>query len=112
MHETVGQFGLQYSERAQGTLGSLVATPFLLSRVIEFQGQDIEIVSIRDRVQSGIGDESWAIHTDGSLWYRGRVVVLQLIDLREEILREFHYSRFIVHPGGTKMYSDLRLQYY
>ena len=35
MLETVGQFGLQYSEQAQGTLGSLVATPSLLSRVIE-----------------------------------------------------------------------------
>ena len=37
MLETVGQFGLQYSEQAQGTLGSLVATPSLLSRVIESQ---------------------------------------------------------------------------
>ena len=33
--ETVGQSGLQYSEQDQGTLGSLVATPSLLSRVIE-----------------------------------------------------------------------------
>ena len=31
-------------------LGSLVATPSLLSRVIESQGQDVEIVSNRDRV--------------------------------------------------------------
>ena len=50
MLKTVGQFGVQYSEQTQGTLGSLVATPSLLSRVIEFQGQDAEIVSIRDRV--------------------------------------------------------------
>ena len=35
MLETVGLFGLQYNEQAQGTLGSLVATPSLLSRVIE-----------------------------------------------------------------------------
>ena len=35
MLETVGQFGLQYNEQTQGTLGSLVATPSLLSRVIE-----------------------------------------------------------------------------
>ena len=35
MLETVGQFGLQYNEQAQGTLGSLVATPSLLSIVIE-----------------------------------------------------------------------------
>ena len=39
-------------------------------------------------------------------------MVLQLTDLREEILREFHCSRFAVHPGGTKMYSDLHRQYY
>ena len=52
------------------------------------------------------------MHTDGSLRYRGRVVVPQLTDLREEILREFHCSRFFVHPGGMKMYQDLRRQYY
>ena len=39
-------------------------------------------------------------------------MVPQLIDLREEILREFHCSRIAVHPGGTKMYQDLRRQYY
>ena len=50
MLETVGQFGLQNSEQAQGTLGSLVATPSLLSRVIESQLQDAKIVSIRDQV--------------------------------------------------------------
>ena len=35
MLETVGQFRLHYNEQAQGTLGSLVVTPSLLSRVIE-----------------------------------------------------------------------------
>ena len=69
-------------------------------------------MSIRDRVQSGTCDEGWTIHVDGSLRYRGRVLVPQLTDLREEILREFHSSRFAVHPGGMKMYQDLRHQYY
>ena len=40
MLETMGQFGLQYIEQPQGVMGSLVATPSLLSRVIESQGQD------------------------------------------------------------------------
>ena len=104
MLETMGQFRLQYGEQAQGMLGSLVATPSLLSRVIESQWQDAEIVSIRDRVQSGTSDEGWTVHSDGSLRYRGRVVVPHLTDLRKEILREFYCSRFVVHPGGTKMY--------
>ena len=89
-----------------------MATPSLLSRVIEFQWQDAKIVSIRDRVQLGTGDEVWTVHSDGSLWYRGRVVVPHLTDLREDSLREFHCSRFAVHPGGMKMYQDLRRQYY
>ena len=94
-------------------MGNFVATPSLLSKVIESQGQDAEIVSIRDQVQLGTGEEGWVIHTDGSLRYRGRVLVVpQLTNLREEILKEFHCSRFTVHPSGTKMYHDLRRRYY
>ena len=53
-----------------------MATPSLLSRVIESQGQDVEIMSsIRDRVQAGTSDRGWAIHTDDSLLYRGRIMV-------------------------------------
>ena len=57
MLDIVGHFGLQYSDQAQGVIGSLVTKPSLLSRVIESQGRDAEMVSIRDRVQSGTGDE-------------------------------------------------------
>ena len=49
MLKTVGQFRVHYSDKAQGALGSLVATPSL-SRVIESQEQDVEISSIKDRV--------------------------------------------------------------
>ena len=35
MLDTVRQLGLQYGEQAQGMLGSLLATPSLLNRVIE-----------------------------------------------------------------------------
>ena len=50
-----------------------MATPSLLSRVIESQWQDAEIVSIKDRVQSGTSDEGWTVHVDGSLRYGGRL---------------------------------------
>ena len=112
MLETMGQFGLHYRDWAQGVLGSLVATPSLLRKVIESYGQDRKIAPIKDRVQSGTSDEGWAIHTNDSLRYRGRIVVPRLAYFREEILRNFHCSRFAVHPGGTKMYHDLLRQYY
>ena len=89
-----------------------MVTPSLLSIVVESQGQETEILSIKDRVQTSISDEGWVIHTDGSLQYRGRVMVPKLVDLREEILREFHCSRFVVHPSSTTMYHGLHRQYY
>ena len=39
-------------------------------------------------------------------------MVPQSVDLREEILREFNFSRFSMHLGGIKMYHDLCRQYY
>ena len=67
MLKVLRRFELQYRDQAQGVLGSLAATPSLLSKVIESQGQDAEIVSIRDRVLLDACEEGWAIHTDGTL---------------------------------------------
>ena len=75
MLKTVGQFGLQYNKQAQGTLGIFEATSSLLRILIKSQGQHTKIVSIKDRVQSGTGDEGWTIHIDDSLRYRGWVAV-------------------------------------
>ena len=52
-----------------------MVTPSLLSRVIEFEGRNIEILSITNHVRSDTSDEGWAMNTNGSLRYKGRVVV-------------------------------------
>ena len=44
-----------------------MATSSLLGRVIKLQGQEAEILSIRDRVRSGTSDEDRTMHSDGSL---------------------------------------------
>ena len=59
-----------------------MATTSLLSRVVESQGQDTGILSIMDRVWSNTSDEGWAIHTYGSLRYRGWAMVPQSANLR------------------------------
>ena len=30
------------------------------------------------------------------------------VEIRKQILEETHNSRYLVHPGGAKMYRDLR----
>ena len=39
-------------------------------------------------------------------------MVPQLTDFKDGILREFHCSRFVMHPGGMKMYQNLHRHYY
>ena len=55
MLEAIGQFRLHYRGQAQGTLGSLVAKPSLLSIVIEFQGGHKDIVHQGRRVSHSHG---------------------------------------------------------
>ena len=50
MFETTGQFELHHMNQALGILKSLVVTSSLLGRVIESQGKDMEILSIRDPI--------------------------------------------------------------
>jgi hypothetical protein len=44
----------------------------------------------------------------GIVWFGKRLVIPQDRDLRKEILDEAHLSKFTIHQGSTKMYRDLR----
>ena len=50
------------------------------------------------------------VSPDSGLRYRSRPFVP--LALRDDVLSDFHHSRLAVHPGGTKMYHDLRRQYW
>jgi hypothetical protein len=53
-------------------------------------------------------------HTDhqGVLWFNNRIVVPKNHQLRKKILDEAHLSKFSIHPGSTKMYQDLRQNFW
>ena len=46
--------------------------------------------------------------SEGALRLGSRLVVPDDPLLRREILQESHRSRFTIHPGGTKMYRDMK----
>ena len=48
----------------------------------------------------------------GILWFEDRLVVPKNHELRKQILDEAHLSKFSIHPGGTKMYQDLRQNFW
>jgi hypothetical protein len=49
---------------------------------------------------------------EGVLWYKGRICVPNIKELKAKILREAHESDYSIHPGGNKMYHDLKATYW
>jgi hypothetical protein len=45
----------------------------------------------------------------GVLWYKGRICVPDIQEIKNLILREAHDSAYSIHPGGNKMYQDLKV---
>ena len=54
----------------------------------------------------------FALLNDGILRFRNRLCIPKEGNLRRESLEEAHCSRLAVHPGGTKMYKDLKQNYW
>jgi hypothetical protein len=49
---------------------------------------------------------------EGTLWLKERLVVPRKVALKKKILDEAHTSSYSIHPGSTKMYHDLRQQFW
>ena len=112
MIKVLAEYGVQSKDQDEkGCLCVIVATPTLLEKVIEAQRKDEESKFIKTGLEAGEEFPYWTVHSDGSLRYAGRIFVPSDEELREEVLKEHHCSSFAVHPGGTKMYQDLKLQY-
>jgi hypothetical protein len=49
---------------------------------------------------------------EGVLWYKGKIYVPSIKELKDNILCEAHESTYSIHPGGNKMYHDLKATYW
>jgi hypothetical protein len=49
---------------------------------------------------------------EGVLWYKGKICVPNIKKLKDKIFREAHESTYSIHPGGNKMYHDLKATYW
>jgi hypothetical protein len=49
---------------------------------------------------------------EGTLWFKERLVLLKKEALKKKILDEAHMSRYSIHSRSTKMYHDLRQQFW
>jgi hypothetical protein len=79
----------------------------------EIQKGQVEDKKIQE-IQSNIKEEkspSFLEDMEGVLWYKGRICVSSIKELKDKIIREAHESAYSIHPGGKKMYHDLKATY-
>jgi hypothetical protein len=68
---------------------------------------------MRTREEVGKGTQpNFHVSTDGVLKFHNRVCIPYDAKLKKVILLEAHQSLYAVHPSGTKMYRDLRKNYW
>ncbi|EOY20325.1 Retrotransposon protein, Ty3-gypsy subclass, putative [Theobroma cacao] len=85
--------------------------PILMDRIKEAQSKDEFVIKALEDPQGRKG-KMFTKGTDGVLRYGTRLYVPDGDGLRREILEEAHMAAYVVHPGATKMYQDLKEVYW
>ena len=71
----------------------------------------MQLMQLMEEVKRG-SKSDFVLSNDGILRFGTRLCVPNDGDLRRELLEEAHCSKFAIHPGGMKMYKDLKQNYW
>ncbi len=95
---------------SEGFLASIELQPTLISQIKEAQKGNASINGIKRRIATGkvLG---FTEDEEGVLWYKGRICVPADSERKEVVMKEAHDTLYSIHPGGTKMYQDLKEQF-
>jgi hypothetical protein len=83
----------------------------LLQEIRKGQVEDEKIQEIKRNIMEE-KSPGFSEDEEGVLWYKGRICVPRVKELKDKILREAHESASSIHLGGNKMYRDLKATYW
>jgi hypothetical protein len=88
-------------------------TPTLRDENIAAQKNEEGMDHIKRRMKEGDPKVACFLKdVEGTLWLKERLVVPRKVALKKKILDEAHTSSYSIHPGSTKIYHDLRQQFW
>jgi hypothetical protein len=92
---------------------NMTLTPVLRGEIIVAQSIDMGVTHIKRRLTEG-DPKVICFHVDerGTLWFKDHLVAPKNHGLRKKIFDEAHTSKYSIHPGSTKMYHDLKAQFW
>jgi hypothetical protein len=83
----------------------------LLQEIRRGQLEDEKVQEIKRNIKEG-KSSGFSENNEGMLWYKGRICVHNVKELKDKILCEAHESAYYIHPRGNKMYHDLKATYW
>jgi hypothetical protein len=79
----------------------------LLQEILKGQVEDEKIQQIKHNIKEEKSPD-FSEDEEGVLWYTRRICVPSIKELKDKILCEAHEFVYSIHPGGNKMYHDLK----
>ena len=93
-------------------VNNIVVEPTLMRKIIDAQNQDDELQETMTKFMTDERNVDWRIGSDGGIRFRDRLCVPNKLSLKKEVMDEAHRSKLTIHPGSTKMYQDMKRQYW
>ncbi|KAK1613818.1 hypothetical protein QYE76_019335, partial [Lolium multiflorum] len=109
LYQEFEQFRLELV--SEGFLASIELQPTLMSQIKGAQKGNASIDGIKSQIAAGKAP-GFTVDEEGVLWSNGRLCVPSDSELKQVILKEAHDTLYSIHPGGTKMYQDLKEQFW
>ena len=92
-------------------LATLKVRPLLLERIAQAQRNDDKVLRWIEDVKSGKNKDLTCDEKEVTRMGK-RIIVPNKEELRREIMEEGHYSTYAMHPRSTKMYRNLKENYW
>ncbi|XP_058111907.1 uncharacterized protein LOC131255231 [Magnolia sinica] len=112
MVEDIAEFDFEMTLQSSVVqLENLTIQPSLISQVIEAQQFDQWALFCKDEI-IGKSQPGWQIGLDDGLRFQGRLYVPDISELKKALMDEAHRTQFTIHPRSTKMYKDMKRQFW
>ncbi|GFZ05260.1 hypothetical protein Acr_17g0008320 [Actinidia rufa] len=87
-------------------LTTMIAQPTLIEIVKQRQPEDPYLCKVYEEML--VNPKPDFTLQDRALKFQGRLCVPNIPEVKRQVLEEAHNTKFAMHPGGTKMYRDLK----
>jgi len=96
---------------SKGSLANLKIDSNLETQIIAAQKEDKGIKYLKEKTTNR-APADFKVDDAGVIWFKDRLVVPKVPELRQQILDEAHTTRYSIHLGSNKMYQDLKQRFW